>query len=72
MGTGLYEKDTVIDTVVTSALQKSCLIQTSKISDHAIRKAENEKYMKDKRYDGPIQSSSTKRFVPLAMNHLGM
>jgi hypothetical protein len=44
MGKGLYRKDdTVMDLVVTSDLQKSCLIHTSKSSDYAIRKAENEK-----------------------------
>ncbi len=72
MGTSLYKKDTVMDIVVTSALQKSCVIQTSKSSDYVIRKAENEKYKKDARSAGPIQSSSTKRFVPLATNRLGM
>jgi len=72
MGTGLYKKDTVMDLVVTSALQKSCLTHISKSSDYAIRKAENEKYKKDARSAGPIQNSSTKRFVPLAMNHMGM
>ena len=58
--------------VVTSALHKSCLSNTSKISDYAIRKVDNEKYMKDARSVGPIQNGSTKRFVPLAMNHLGL
>ena len=39
---------------------------------YAIRKVENEKYKKDARSVGPIQSSSIKRFVPLAMHHLGL
>jgi hypothetical protein len=34
--------------------------------------AEKEKYRKDARSTGPIQSNSTKRFVPLAMSHMGM
>ena len=72
VGAGLYRKDTVMDVVVTSAMQKSCLSNTSKSSDYAIRKVENEKYRKDARFVGPIQNSSTKRFVPLAMNHLGL
>jgi hypothetical protein len=72
MGTGLYKKDIVMDIVVTSALHKSCLFQTSKSSDYAIRKAENEKYKKDSRSVGPIHNNSTKRFVPPAMNHLGL
>ena len=37
MGTGLYRKDIVMDLVVISALQKSCLTHTSKSSDYAIR-----------------------------------
>jgi hypothetical protein len=59
MGTGLYRKDTVMDLVVTSALQKWCLTHTSKSSDYAIRKAKNEMYMKDARSAGPIQNNST-------------
>jgi len=54
LGAGLYRKDTMIDLVVTSALQKSCLTHTSKSSDYVIRKAENEKYKKDARSAGPI------------------
>ena len=54
MGTGLYKKDTMMDLVVTSTLQKSCLTHTSKSSDYVIRKAENEKYRKDARSAGPI------------------
>jgi len=72
VGAGLYRKDTVMDLVVTSALQKSCLTNTSKSPDYVIRKAENEKYMKDARFANPIQNNSTNRFVPLAINHLGM
>jgi hypothetical protein len=72
MGAGLYRKDTVMDVVITSALQRSCLTNTSKSSDYAIRRVETEKFRKDARSVGPIQNSSTKRFVPLALNHFGM
>jgi hypothetical protein len=72
MGTGLYRKDIVMDLVVTSVLQKSCLIHTSKSSDYAIRKAGVEKYMKCARSAGPIKNRSTKRFVPPAMNIMGL
>jgi len=72
IGSGLYKKDTVMDVLVTSALHKSCLTHTSKSSDYVIRKAENEKYRKDARSAGPIHSSCTKRFVPLAINHMGL
>jgi len=72
VGAGLYRKDTVMDVVITSVMQRSCLSNTSKSSDYAIRRVESEKFRKDARSVGPIQSSSTKRFVPLALNHLGM
>jgi len=61
-----------MDIVVTSTMQRSCLSQSSKSSDHAIKKAENEKFRKDVRSAGPIQYNSTKRFIPLAMNHFGL
>ena len=61
-----------MDIVVTSAMQRSCLTQSSKSSDHAIRKDENEKFKKDARSVGPIQLSSTKSFNPLAINHFGL
>ena len=37
-----------------------------------IRKAENDKSRKDARSAGPIQYNATKRFIPLAMNHVGL
>ena len=58
--------------VITSAMQKSCLLQSSKSSDFAIKKAENEKFMKCARSTSPIQNCATKRFIPLAMNHFGL
>jgi hypothetical protein len=72
MGTGLHRKDSVMDVVVTSAMQRSCLLHSSKSSDYAIRKVENEKFRKDARSVGPIQNCATKRFIPLAMNHFGL
>ncbi len=71
MGTGMHKRDFVMDIVVTSALQRSCLSQTSKSSNHVVRKVENDKFMKDANSVGPIQTSSTKRFIPIAMNHFG-
>ena len=47
-------------------------VQSSKSSDHAIIKAENEKFRKDARSVGHIQYNSTKCFIPLAMNHFGL
>jgi hypothetical protein len=34
VGAGLYTKNTVMDVVVTSAMQKSCLSNTSQSSDY--------------------------------------
>ena len=61
-----------MDIVISSAMQRSCLTNSSKSSDFAIRKAENEKFRKDARSAGPIQNCPTKRFIPLAMNHFGL
>ena len=61
-----------MDIVVTSAMQRSCLTQSPKSSDHAIKKEESEKFKKDARYLGLVQFSSTKPFTPLAMNHFGL
>jgi hypothetical protein len=72
MGNGMHRKDSVMDVVVTSAMQKSCLNQSITSSDYVIRKAENQKFGKDSRSADPIQLSPTMRFIPLAMNHLGL
>ena len=58
--------------VVTSAMQRSFLSLSSKSSNHAIKKAENEKFKKDAKSVGQIQFSSIKRFIPLVMNHFGL
>jgi hypothetical protein len=68
----MHRKDTVMDIVITSALKQSCLLQSTKGSDYAIRKVETVKFKADARSSGPIQSSSTRRLVPLALNHLGL
>jgi len=59
IGKGMHVKDSVMDVVVTSALQRSCLSQTSKSSDHVIRKVENTKFRKDSISMGPIHAIST-------------
>jgi hypothetical protein len=69
---GMHRKDTVMDIVIVSALKQSCLLQSIKGSDYAIRKVESVKFRADARSTGPIQSSSTRRQVPLALNHLGL
>jgi hypothetical protein len=68
----MHRKDTVMAIVITSAIKQSCLLQSTKGSDYAIRKAEFVKFRADARSTGPIQSSSTRRLVPLALNHMGL
>ena len=72
VGNGMHRKGIVMDIVITSALKQSCLLQSIKGSDYAIRKADSVKFRADDRSTGPIQSSSTRRLVPLALKHLGL
>ena len=68
----MHMKDTVMYIVITSALKQPCLLQSLKGSDYAIRKAESVKFKTYARSSGPIHTSSTRRLVPLALNHLGL
>jgi hypothetical protein len=68
----MHRKDTVMDIVITSALKHSCLFNATKGSDYVIRAAESVKFRADARSSGPIQSSATRRLIPLALNHMGL
>ena len=72
MGHGMHRKDAVMDVVIASGLQKSCLLPSSTSSDYVIRNVENKKFRNDLRSTGPIQNSATRRLIPLAQNHLGL
>jgi len=61
-----------MDVIITSVLKKSCLSNASKGSDFVLRAAEVVKFRKDARSSGPILSSTTRRLIPLALNHLGL
>ncbi len=61
-----------MDIVITFALKQSCLLESTKGSDYAIRKVESVKFRADSRSSGPMQSSSTRRLIPLALNHMGL
>ena len=61
-----------MDVVIASAIQNSCLTSSTKSSDFVLRLAENKKFMKDSKSSYSIQKSSTQRFIPLALNHLGL
>jgi hypothetical protein len=71
-GNEVHRKDSVMDTIVTSVLKQSCLTHAAKGSDYVLCAAEFVKFRKDARSSGPIQSSATRRLIPLALNHLGL
>ena len=72
LGRDVHMLDTAMDLVIASALQKSCLSSIDKSSDIVLKAAEKSKFKKDLNSAIPIPSSSTMRFVPLALNHFGM
>ena len=72
LGRYVHRLDTAIDLVIASGLTNSCLSSSSKSSDFVLKGAERAKFGKDRRSVNPIASSSTMRFVPLALNHLGL
>ena len=53
-------------------IKQSCLSNASKGSEFVLRVAEALKFRKDARSSGPIQSSTTRRLIPLAFNYLGL
>ena len=71
-GRGIHRKDSVMDVVIASALQKSCLSSSTRSSDFVLRQAENKKFNSDAKSSYSIQKSTTQRFIPLAMNHVGL
>ena len=66
----MHMKDTMMDIVITLALKPSCLLNATKDSDFAIRVAKSVKFRDDARSRGPIQSSATRRMIPVALDHL--
>ncbi len=47
VGQGMHRMDIVIDVVITSRLQRSCLSHSSTSFDFVIRDAKNKKFRKD-------------------------
>ena len=72
MGRGIHMKDTVMDVVISSALTKSCLHQQASSSDFVNHRAEKVKFNKDLNSNAHVQTSATRRLIPLAMNHFGL
>ena len=50
----MHKKDTVMNIVITSAIKQTCLLQSSKDSDYAIRKAKSVKFRADARSTAPF------------------
>ncbi len=71
-GRDVHMLDTAMDIVIASALQKLCLTCITKSSDIVLKAAKKTKFRKDLISSKPISSSSTMRFVPLALNHFGL
>ncbi len=61
-----------MDVVISSALKNSCLSSYIESSDFVLRQAENMKFLSDAKSSFYIQKSTTQRFIPLALNHVGM
>ena len=73
LGRDVHKLDTAMYIVIASGLSKSCLSSScNNSSDFVLKAAERAKFGKDKKSVNPISSSSTMRFVPLALSHLGL
>ncbi len=72
LGRDVHRMDTTMDLVIASGLTNSCLSSSSTSSDFVLKVGERAKFGKDRRSVSPIASSSTMRFVPLALNHMGL
>jgi hypothetical protein len=72
LGRDVYRLNTAMDIVIASDLTKLCLSTSYKSSDFILKVAETAKFGKGKMFVNPISSSSTMRFAPLALNHLGL
>lgn len=72
LGRRFHMLDTAMDSGIASRIKKSCLSYTSKNSDCVLKVVEGVKFGKDRRSMNPIMTSSTMRFIPLALNHVGM
>jgi len=72
LGRDVHRLGTTMNLVVVSGLKKSCLSSSCKSSDFILKAAEKTKFRKDLNSIKPIATSSTMRFAPLALNHVGL
>ena len=72
LGRDVHILDTAMDLLIASGLTKSCLSSSCKSSDFVLKAAKKAKLRKERNSAYPISASSTMRFVPLALNHIGM
>ena len=71
LGRGVYIMESAMDIVIASGHTKSCLTSSCKSSDNVLKVAKVAKFGKNMRSCNPIASSSTMRFIPAALSHLG-
>jgi hypothetical protein len=72
LGREVHIMEPAMDIGIAFGLTKSCLTSSCNSSDYVLKMAEVAKLVKDRRSCTPIASSSTMRFIPLALNHLGL
>jgi hypothetical protein len=72
LGRDVHKLDVAMNIVIASGLTKSRLSSSCKSYDFVLKAAEKAKFRKDIRSVNPISSSSTMRFVPLALNYFGL
>jgi hypothetical protein len=72
LGMDVHMLYTAMDLVIALGLTKSCLTSSCKSSNFVLKVAEKAKFRKDRNSVNPISSSSTMRFVPLALNQFGL
>jgi hypothetical protein len=72
LGRDVHSLDTAMDQNIASGLTKSRLSSSCRSSGFVLKAAEKAKFKKNKNSAKPISTSSTMRFVPLALNHFGM
>jgi len=66
----MHMKDSLMDRIITPAINHSCLTHAIKGSDYDIRDDESVKSRKVARSSCHVHSSSTFRLIPLALNHM--
>ena len=72
LGRDVHRLEYAMDMFIALGLTKSCLSSSCKSSDLVLKGDETANIGKDNMSYNPISSSSTMRFIPLALNHPGL